>query len=153
VSEMTIAGQVAEILAERGAPLTPRQEALIEEALAALAQRDLSTLQHSIASWQRATFGEGDPALAVQGAQKKLDKETHELMLELVGTGYRASEKVGGEIADCFILLLGIADRLRLDAYELIVGKMSVNRARRWPPVSAQTPGQPVQHIEEASAS
>jgi hypothetical protein len=153
VNELTIGGQVTDILARRGAPLTPQQETLIEEALATLAQRDLSEMQRSIAAWQRATFGEGDPALAVQGAQKKLEKESHELMLELVGTGYRASDRVGGEIADCLILLLGIADRLSLDSYELVAAKMAVNRARRWPALAHQTPGQPVQHLEEGAGA
>lgn len=113
----------------------------------------LANVQAEISDWQRQTFGGDCSALAVQGVFKKLEKEMYELMLALAGSGYMASPEVAGELADCLILLLGIATKLRMSAAEEIETKMKVNRARRWPALKDQTPGQPVSHLEEAAPS
>lgn len=106
----------------------------------------MSLIQALIGLWQRVTFGgDGEPEV-IRATHKKLEEEARELMLALAASDYAADEKVADELADCLIVLLGMADRLGLNAYAEVVRKMAVNRARTWPKAK---PGEVVRHLAE----
>lgn len=78
----------------------------------------LITLQHDISKWQRETF----PGGTFEGQYTHLKKEIKELGVD------RTAE----EIADCLILILGLADKLSIDAHTSARLKLEVNKSRTW---------------------
>lgn len=78
----------------------------------------LSLIQKRINNWQFCTF----QSLNVKGYFNKLEEEISELNIELI-----SAQDPKQEIADCFIVLLGLAGKLGIDAEEAINEKMMVN--------------------------
>jgi NTP pyrophosphatase (non-canonical NTP hydrolase) len=90
-------------------------------------------LQCRIGDWQQRAFGQnsGDPE-AIKATRTKLVQEIGELDVALSVEDYFPGPQVCDEIADCGVLLLGLADKLRIDLHEQIERKMEINRARSW---------------------
>jgi NTP pyrophosphatase (non-canonical NTP hydrolase) len=86
---------------------------------------DMLKLQRSVADWAENTF----PQRNIMGAINKL---TLEEIPELVKELPNPDGDHGGELADCFILLLDIADMLGIDAGQATLKKLEENRARNW---------------------
>lgn len=82
-------------------------------------QRDWDTLIESVHQWQCETFPQA-------GAESKW----HHLKEEIEELGDCLSDP--SEIADCLLLLIGIAKVQGLDPFQCIVDKMAVNRERDW---------------------
>lgn len=83
---------------------------------------------NSVCEWQRETF----PAGTALSKTHHLMEEVDELGMDILLGDEPAARH---ELADCFILLFGIADRLGLsheDVCEAIEDKMKINRARKW---------------------
>lgn len=100
--------------------------------------KTLRDWQKEISQWQDETFGFDDRNGQRQLAQfAHLSKEVLELYTELVEhvvEGNESNETIGPEIADCFILLIGIASTRGIDVEDAIRDKMAINRARKWSP-------------------
>ena len=76
-----------------------------------------------IAEWQRKTF----PASDDESKYHHLREETRELWEAMaIGIG------LGKELADCVILLIGIADNRNIDIQKEIIDKMKINKNRIW---------------------
>jgi len=82
-----------------------------------------------VTAWQQATFKEATP----ESLTKHLRNEVDELLAETQrGTVDDATKY---EIADCFFLLFGIADRLGIDYDDIriaIIEKLQINKERLW---------------------
>jgi NTP pyrophosphatase (non-canonical NTP hydrolase) len=81
-----------------------------------------------ITQWQRKTF----PNQTALSATSHLVEEVDELLIDLIEG---AKTNARQEIADCFILLCGIADKMDMDYHELmfeVKTKMKINKARQW---------------------
>jgi NTP pyrophosphatase (non-canonical NTP hydrolase) len=80
-----------------------------------------------ITQWQRKTF----PNSTALSATFHLEDEVKELQVDLINQSANAKT----ELADCFILLCGIADKMDMSYYELmfeVKAKMKINKARQW---------------------
>ena len=85
--------------------------------------KSLSQLQSQIYQWQIETFGGQAP----KHFSRKLGAEVFEMLEAVDGGGDTAPE-----IADCFIVLFGLASSLGVNAEEAIEAKMAINRKRKW---------------------
>jgi NTP pyrophosphatase (non-canonical NTP hydrolase) len=86
---------------------------------------NMLNLQRSIAEWA----GEKFPDRSIMGAVNKLVlEEIPELVKELPNL----DGDFAGELGDCFILLLDIADMLGIDAGKATLEKLDELRARSW---------------------
>lgn len=83
---------------------------------------ELREFQRLHFQWVLATF----PGETVRGAFDHLREEVEELGADL------AEEKVGEEIADCFLLLLCVASHCGVDLMTAARDKTAENRARTW---------------------
>lgn len=84
----------------------------------------------SITNWQDKTF----PNSTALSKVEHLKQECEELYLEIVGF-HKANHKAGFELADCLILLYGVAAKLGLsydDINNVIDDKMKINMERKW---------------------
>lgn len=107
--------------------------------VAASVEKDVVSMQRmqiDIDLWQRKTF----PGGTAMAQYRHLCREVLEL-----GKNIEDPE----EMADCVILLMGIASKAGVDLQEAVDVKMEINRKRRW--------GKPdqdgvVEHIEEGDA-
>lgn len=79
---------------------------------------ELDSLVEQIVSWQREQF----PNQSVSACIKHLCKEVQELREDVTGE----------EVADCFFLLIAIADRMNLNLGEELRAKLEKNRRRQW---------------------
>lgn len=86
---------------------------------------NMLNLQVAITEWAEASFPDRD----IMGAVNKL---TLEEIPELVKELPNPHGDHGGELADCFILLLDIASMLGIDAGKATLKKLDENRARKW---------------------
>ena len=92
----------------------------------------LSWIQSSIASWQNKTFGDSkDRPLSIF---IHLKKEIQELGSEI---RHRRNSifidgKLESELADCFILLVGLAEAFGINLEKAVLSKMEVNKRRKW---------------------
>ena len=92
-------------------------------------------LYYEIGAWHVTTF----PNATEEIQAAKLQEEATELRLELNNKNYRFAKE---ELADCFIVLIGIAVRMGLK-YEGLVAELlvkhSANKKRKW--TDAISPG------------
>ena len=107
-----------------------------------IVMNELQKLINDISDWAESQF----PNQPTLSKCKHLEKEAKELS-EAMSNIWRGEAKT--ELADCFMLLLNIASRLKLDAsgvIQIIRVKLEINKSRKW--------GKPdengvVEHIEE----
>lgn len=85
----------------------------------------IKDLQYKIGRWQRETFGESTSLSKIEHTELELQ----ELKKELISGTYQGK---CDEIADCFILLLGIADLEQIDVEKAIEEKFEVIQKRTW---------------------
>lgn len=83
--------------------------------------------QYTIGKWALDTFGE--PASNLRIAIRA-NEEMAELLREL--SLNEDSVKAASEVADIFIVLYQVANRMDFDVHAEIDRKMQVNRARKW---------------------
>lgn len=82
-----------------------------------------------IAAWQKATF----PNATSESKCHHLVEEVNELLEETQKEFNR--DTFGKELADCFILLIGVASNAGFDYVDVmrsIDEKMTINRKRKW---------------------
>ena len=86
-------------------------------------------LQNFIGGWQRVTFG-SSTALSMS---KHLQREAAELVNELEQSDIAVRpDRVHDELADIFILCVGIAYLIGVSLMECVIRKMAVNVNRKW---------------------
>lgn len=87
----------------------------------------MSETQESVSSWATETFG---PA----GSNIRVAARANEEMAELLRclSADDAHPKAAEEIADVFIVLYRLAERLGVDIFAEVDRKMQVNRQREW---------------------
>ena len=90
----------------------------------------MKNIQASIGKWQNETFGTG-PERA-RPVMRHLAEEVNELEMELFVNEYKSSPAVEGEMADCVILLIAMAESLGVCLESAVEAKMVKNRARTW---------------------
>lgn len=85
----------------------------------------MNELIANINEWQNKTFPESDEISKFN----KLIKEIKELGNALE---YGPIDPIKNEIADCMILLIGIAGSLEIDPIDAVKRKHEVNKQRQW---------------------
>jgi len=91
----------------------------------------MKKLQASVSKWQNKTFGNNKEHLL--GLTRHLKREVEELECLLYPVGSLSSyENIKSEVADCLIVLIGIADGLGLDLEKSVKEKMRENKKRKW---------------------
>ena len=90
----------------------------------------MKKLIKNIQKWQRSVFPEGTP----NSIFAHLTKEIIELSHEVTCYSFQKSSTsaLGEEIADCMILLVGIADRANIDIVKAVKTKHKKNKQRTW---------------------
>jgi NTP pyrophosphatase (non-canonical NTP hydrolase) len=111
---------------------------------------ELSKFQEEVREWAEGTFNPNDQFTKhefIKGRINHFLKEARELKEEFIRHPFPALMKsMGGELADCFILLLHISDLLRFDLLEEAYEKMEVNKRRAWDQPDEDGV---IEHIEE----
>lgn len=79
----------------------------------------LESLFEEVRQWQRKTF----PTATAKSVAKHLSKEAEELL---------ADPTELSELADVFILAIGVADQLGADIFDVIECKLEINKEREW---------------------
>lgn len=87
---------------------------------------NIRLLQQEIHQWANETFPDRAPEA---GLAKLVLEEIPEVLTHLKEHG---PEGIGGELADCFILLLDMCSIWGVDAAEAIEIKMRLNHKRQW---------------------
>lgn len=88
----------------------------------------MKNLQNQIAEWQNETFGDSkDRPVAIL---THLKREIEELEKSVIVT--KDKKETSTELADCAILLVGLAEAFNIDLETAINEKMKVNRKRKW---------------------
>jgi NTP pyrophosphatase (non-canonical NTP hydrolase) len=85
----------------------------------------------SVTRWQRETFTEATPSSKCH----HLIEEVQELLTEAEKYPFENRAALGKELADCFILLMGVADASGFSYREVcqeIQNKMIINKSRQW---------------------
>lgn len=85
----------------------------------------------SVTKWQRETFGNATPASKTH----HLIEEVQELLQEAEKYPFEDRAALGKELADCFILLMGVANSAGFSYKEVCVEisrKMHINKSRKW---------------------
>ena len=104
----------------------------------------MKNFQNFIGGWQRITFPTGT-ALSMA---KHLQREAAELVNELDQTDIAIRpERVHDELADIFILCIGIAYLIGVSLMECVIKKMAVNVNRKW---KAPDKEGVIEHVEAA---
>lgn len=85
----------------------------------------MNKLQANIQHWQKKTFPNSDSA----AKYNHLIKETLELKEALINKDHK---NIREELADCMILLIGIAGCNNIDITEAASEKMEINKNRKW---------------------
>ena len=89
----------------------------------------MKNLQNYIGGWQRITFWSSTPI----SMAKHLQREAAELVDELDQSEIAIRlERVHDELADIFILCIGIAYLLGISLMDCAIKKMAVNVNRKW---------------------
>lgn len=83
----------------------------------------LVELQQTIRGWASEISLSREPVNAVV----KMVDETSELLDAVIN-----GKDIPGEIADCFIILLDLADLYGIDPVEASLAKMDINKKRKW---------------------
>lgn len=107
--------------------------------------KEIERFMRYVHEWRVRVFGKRP----VQGDILKLREEVEELMHAVMTDPYRTNDKeFHSELADCFILILGIASARNL-TFEQLLGhardKMLINESRNWNFKGDRT----AQHTEE----
>ena len=89
--------------------------------------KSFAQLQKEISDWADKTFGVPGPIALVAA---RANTEMAELIMELMRD--ENSPKAAAEVADVFIVLMRVADRLGFDIQTEIEKKMAINYARKW---------------------
>lgn len=92
-----------------------------------ISEMSLTNIMAGISEWQDKTFS-GQNSLSKAA---HLNKEVHELIIEITR---RRQSGIEEELADCAILLMGIAAQYKVDLQFSIHKKMTANRLRKWKP-------------------
>lgn len=92
---------------------------------------ELRRWQRDIGDWQQKTFGEGFGINWVWSLYKHLREELEELKMSFCSVELNR-EEIGTEMADIFILLSAMAERMDIDLEAAVRLKMKVNRERKW---------------------
>ena len=108
---------------------------------------DLQSLMHAVHSWQIKTFNSQTPISKAIHLRKEVDELVAELQDSVVYSPNNTLLR--REIADCFMLLIGIctvSEFNETDIIEAVYEKLEINKHRKW--------GNPdkhgvVQHIRE----
>lgn len=85
----------------------------------------------SVTKWQRETFPQSTPAAKCH----HLKEEIEELLKECEKFPFENRADLGKELADCFILLMGVADTAGFGYRDVcleIKRKMQINKKRKW---------------------
>lgn len=85
----------------------------------------MKKLQKEIGKWQAQTFGPS--RLHPYGLYHHLREEVGE-----VGKAFYDMEAMPSELADCIILLVGLADAFNIDLDKAVKQKMEKNKKRQW---------------------
>lgn len=101
----------------------------------------MTETQATISQWAEETFG---PVSSNARVAARANEEMAELLRAL--TVDDASPEVGPEIADVFIVLYRLADRMGFDAQKEVDRKMLTNHKRQW---FRDGSGHRYHHIEE----
>lgn len=106
----------------------------------------LDDFQERVGKWAEATF----PHATDQSVAAHLTREVRELRALCDASLHEpvAHDEYGGELADCFLLLLHLAHRLDLSLFEEAAHKFSENQHRKWGTPDAEGV---VEHIREGA--
>ncbi len=85
-------------------------------------------IQRNIAKWSRKQF----PYQSSTSKFKHFEKEVQELRDEISKSAFKLSANLPKELADCGILLFGIADLYRVDLHKEMKSKLKINKKRKW---------------------
>lgn len=88
--------------------------------------RHLPTAQRLVANWANATFPNRVPEASLS---KLVLEEIPELLIHKREKGI---ENIQGELADCFILLMDLAEIWGVDIADAVRDKMLINAKREW---------------------
>lgn len=89
----------------------------------------------TVVQWQRQTFTDATP----KSCAAHLSEETQELNAAI---NKNDLSNIKEELADCLLLLFGIADRCGMNYHAIeaaIIDKMMINLKRKWQPSGAYT--------------
>lgn len=106
----------------------------------------MEEIYKELAEWQTITFPKSDMISKLY----HLKEEVAELILELECEDWNY-KRVESEYADCFLLLLGSADKMGYsigDIVQFMKNKLEVNRKRKW---GEEDSNGVVKHIKENS--
>ena len=90
----------------------------------------MKNLQNKIGKWQNKTLGDSNKRPVAILAHLK--REVIELEKILVYTLKANKKEIGRELADCAILLVGLAEAFNIDLETAVNEKTQVNRERKW---------------------
>lgn len=97
-------------------------------------ENDLSWFQRKVHEWSQATFPHQTP-----------ESKFHHLIKEVAELG--ADLNNGEEMADCLLLLAGLAEMKGINLLSEAIRKLQINQCRNWGPPDAQGVSQ---HVKEA---
>ena len=89
----------------------------------------------SITSWQNETFPNSDGLSKVNHLIQEVKELKEELIKHKTNPNLKTIAGIKEEIADCFILLFGVASASQLDYVEIAIAiekKMEINKSRKW---------------------
>ena len=90
-----------------------------------ISEMSFTDIMSGVNEWQDKTFPQSTPLSCVT----HLNREVHELIIEI---SRRRQSGIEEELADCAILLFGIAGQYKVDLQYAIHKKMTANRLRKW---------------------
>lgn len=94
--------------------------------------KTLCELCKEINDWQDSVFTKATPLSAVTHLQREVIELTFAIQTKDWERGDIGMQQVREELADCFILLAGVAHLLEIDLEAAAEAKMIINRRRIW---------------------
>lgn len=124
-----------------------RLNELVARAVASII--DMDWLQSDVAEWARRTFNEDNRTRydIIEGRIVHLQEEVRELADCVLAGSDLDVAKARMEVADCTLLLLGMASAFGFSLGAAVQEKLEINKARQWGPIG---PNGMAKHITEA---